>query len=171
MFSVLSRGSLVYIVDKTDGLKYKAGEVVDVTQSNPFSGAFGTTNFAPNGTVTLKIKLEGNVIDYPEAPANGSVASYNNGMTVVCETKQAAITEIENTLQHTKQILANVDKYKQLVEDCENVLKELNPVFAKDKERDDRINGLDSKVTSMEGKLDKILNALTNGSGNPTLKL
>ena len=92
-------------------------------------------------------------------------------MTVVCETKQAAITEIENTLQHTKQILANVDKYKQLVEDCENVLKELNPVFAKDKERDDRINGLDSKVTSMEGKLDKILNALTNTNNNPTLKL
>ena len=63
-----------------------------------------------------------------------------------------------------------VDDEKEIA-DCENIMRELNPQFAKDKERDDRINGLDSKVTSMEGKLDKILNALTNSSGNPTLKL
>lgn len=67
-------------------------------------------------------------------------------------------------------ILANISKYEKLVSDCEDVLKELNPVFAKDKERDDRINGLDSKVTSMEGKLDKILNVLS-ANNNPTLKL
>lgn len=171
MFSALNQGSLVYIVDKTDGLKYKTGEVVSVTSNNAFSGVFGSNSFTPNGTVTLKVKLEGNVIDYPEAPINSSVVSYNNGMTVVCETKQSAITEIENTLQHTKQILDNRSKYEKLVVDCENVLKELNPVFAKDKERDDRINGLDSKVTSMEGKLDKILNVLSSNSNSPTLKI
>lgn len=66
---------------------------------------------------------------------------------------------------------SNFDLYEKEIADCENIMKELNPQFAKDKERDDRINGLDSKVTSMEGKLDKILNALTNSSGNPTLKL
>ena len=170
MFSALSQGSLVYVIDKTDGLKYKTGEIVSVLQSNPFSGTFGTANFTPNGTVTLKVKIEGNVIDYPEAQANASIASYNNGMTVVCENKQGLITEIENTLQHTKQLLANRTKYEQLVTDCEDVLKELNPVFAKDKERDDRINGLDSKVTSMEGKLDKILNVLSSNN-NPNIKI
>lgn len=170
MFSALTQGSLVYIVDKTDGLKYKTGEVVNVDQNNLFNGSFGNTNFTPNGTVTLKVRLEGTVIDYPEVPRNGSIASYNNGDIVVCDTKQAAITEIENTFQHTKQILTNRDKYEKLANDCENSLKELNPIFAKDKERDDRINGLDSKVTSMETKLDKILNVLSNNS-NSNLKL
>lgn len=45
-----------------------------------------------------------------------------------------------------------------------------NRPIAKDKERDDRINSLDTKVSSMEGKLDKILNVLSSNS-NPTLKL
>lgn len=170
MFSALSQGSPIYIIDKTDGLKYKTGEVVGIVQGNAFGGTFGTNTFAPTGTVTLKVKVDNNVIDYPELPLNGSVMSYNNGATVVCETKQGLITEIENTLQSTKQILANHEKHEQIVSNCETLLKELNPVFAKDKERDDRINSLDTKVTSMEGKLDKILNVLSSNN-NSNLKL
>lgn len=170
MFSALSQGSPIYIIDKTDGLKYKTGEVVSVIQGNSFGGVFGTTSFAPNGTVTLKIKVDNNVIDYPEVPINGSVMTYNNGATIICETKQGLISELENTLQQTKQILADRPKYEQIVSDCESLLKEINPVFAKDKERDDRINSLDTKVTSMEGKLDKILNVLSSNN-NPNIKL
>ena len=171
MFSALSQGSPIYIVDKTDGLKYKTGEVVAVVQSSMFNSSFGNQAFTPNGTVTVKVKVDNTVIDYPEAPRNSSTMSYNNGATVLCETKQSMITEIENTLQQTKQILANRDKYEKVVEDCETILKDVNPVFAKDKERDDRINSLDGKVTSMEGKLDKILNVLSASSNNPNLKL
>lgn len=80
------------------------------------------------------------------------------------------MTELEKILQQTKQILANRDKHEQTVKSCEELLKELNPIFAKDKERDDRINSLDTKVSNMEGKLDKILNVLSSNS-NPTLKL
>ena len=164
MFSALSQGSPIYIIDKTDGLKYKTGEVVSVIQGNAFGGTFGTTAFAPNGTITLKVKVDNNVIDYPEVPINGSVMTYNNGATIICETKQGLISELENILQQTKQILAERPKCEQIVSDCESLLKEINPVFAKDKERDDRINSLDTKVTSMEGKLDKILNVLSNNN-------
>lgn len=161
MFSALSQGNLVYIIDKTDGLKYKTGEIVNIVQGNVFGGAFGTSSFVPNGTVTLKVKVDNNVIDYPEAPLNGSKASYNNGATIVCDNKQGLISEIESTLQSTKQLLADRPKHEQIVNDCEEILKELNPVFAKDKERDDRINSLDNKVSSIESKLDKILNAVS----------
>lgn len=171
MFSALSQGSPIYIIDKTDGLKYKTGEIISVLQSNTFGGTFGTNSFVPNGTVTLKVKVDNNTVDYPEAPLNASIVSYNNGATVVCENKQGLITEIENTLQHTKQILENRNKYEQTVEDCENILKELNPVFAKDKERDDKINSLDNKVVSIEGKLDKILNALSSNNSIPNIKI
>ena len=170
MFSALNQDSPIYIIDKTDGVKYKTGKVISATNGNAFGGTFGTPSFIPNGTITLKIKVDNNVIDYPEVPLNGSVISYNNGATILCENKQVVITELENILQQTKQILASREKYEQTVKSCEELLKELNPIFAKDKERDDRINNLDTKVSSMEGKLDKILNVLSSNS-NPTLKL
>lgn len=168
MFSALHQGSPIYIIDKTDGLKYKSGEVVSVIQANSFGGTFGTTSFAPSGNITLKIKLDDNtVIDYPEVPRNNSIASYNNGATIICDNKQGLIESLEKILQETKQLLADRPKHEQIVSDCEELLKDLNPVFAKDKERDDRINNLDDKVSKVEGKLDKILNILsTNTNSN-----
>ena len=68
-------------------------------------------------------------------------------------------------------VIIVLDKYEKLASDCEDILKDVNPVFVKDKERDERINSLDGKVTSMEGKLDKILNVLSANSNNPSLKL
>lgn len=163
MFSALSQGSLIHILDKTDGLKYKIGEVIGVTQPNGFNGVYGTPSF-PNGNITLKVKVDGQSIEYPEVPSANSTFSYNNGNIVISENKFGLQTEVENVLQNSRQIINNIDTYKKSIEDCEAILKELSPQFAKDKERDDRINGLDNKVTSMESKLDKILNAITNNN-------
>lgn len=172
MFSALSQGSLIHILEKTDGLKYRVGEVIGVTQPNQPGGIFGAPSFNnPATSIMLKVKVDGVTKEYPEVNPTQSVMSYNNGGLIISETVQGIQVTVENIHKHNKQILANKDLYEKEIADCENIMKELNPQFAKDKERDDRINGLDSKVTSMEGKLDKILNALTNGSSNPTLKL
>lgn len=160
MFSALNQGSLVYIVDKTDGLKYKTGEIISTSSNNLFNGTFGSSNFTPNGKINLKIRVDNNVIDYPEAPLNGSVASYNNGNILVCETKQNAITEIERILKEAKHILENRTSYEKQVNECEAVLKDINPIFAKDKEFDDRINNLNTRFSNMEDKLDKVLSAV-----------
>lgn len=167
MFSALNQGSLIYILDKTDGLKYKTGEVVGTTVPTNFNSPFQNLH---NGNITIKVKIDGNVVDYPEVPSNNTVASYNNGNIIISETKSGLQNEVENIIQSAKQILSNREYYEKQIKDGEDILKSINPQFAKDKERDDRIDGLDSKVTSMESKLDKILNALTNNN-NPTIKL
>lgn len=163
MLSALSQGSLIHILDKTDGLKYKVGEVVGCTQPN-YGGVFGTANYG-NPVITIKVKVDGDIKDYPDIPASQTVMSYNNGNLIISETAQGIQTEVENFHKHCKQVLDNRNYYEKSITDCEAILKELNPQFAQDKERDDRINNLDSKVTSIESKLDKILNAVANGNG------
>lgn len=169
MFSALSQGSLIHILEKTDGLKYKIGEVIGITQPNQYGSMFTPSNFNNvNSSIKIKVKVDGEIKEYPEVIPSQSVMSYNNGSLILSETIQGIQTEIENIHKRDKQILANREYYEKEIVECENIMKDLNPQFAKDKERDDRINGLDTKVTSMESKLDKILNAITN---NPTLKL
>lgn len=161
MFSALTQGSIIHILDKTDGLKYKTGEVMGVIQNNPFGGgAFGTPNFANPNLITLKVKIDGETKDYPEIPGTQSIMSYNNGNLIIGETTQGILTEVENFHKYSKQILANRDYYEKAIKDCESIMKDLNPQFAQNKERDDRINALDSKVTNMESKLDQILKAV-----------
>jgi hypothetical protein len=63
-------------------------------------------------------------------------------------------------LFNSKNIVDNIDVYKQNIKDCENILKQINPQFAKDKERDDRLLNLETRFDGVESKLDKIFNII-----------
>ena len=152
MFSSLTQGSIVYILDKQDRLKLKCGEVVGVS----------ALKFQANGsTVDLKINSEGIIQDYGNIPSNSSIVSYNNGKVTISETKQGLQNEVESTLQNSKNIVNNIEVYKQNIIDYEEILKQLNPQFAKDKERDTRLNNLELKFEGVEDKIDKILNIIS----------
>lgn len=153
MFSALSQGNPVYILDKISSPKYKVGEVIGVSypKLNPY-------NIGPQNTVDLKIKIDDEVQEFNSIPSINSVVSYNGGKIIISESKQGIQTEVENILQNSKQILNNIDTYKQNVADCEDILKQLNPQFAIDKERDERLTSLENRFDGFESKLDKIFN-------------
>ena len=147
MFSALSQGSSIYLLDKTSSPKFVIGEVVGVTQPN--------YNFN-QATVDLKVKVDDSIQEFNNLPGINNIITYNNGKVIISETKQGIQNEVETILTNSKNILDNVDIYKQNVEDCEKILKQLNPQFAKDKERDDRLQNLESRFDGVESKLDKI---------------
>lgn len=152
MFSALSQGSLIYLLEKTPEPKFKVGEIVGVSQPR--------VNYAANGqtTVDIKAKVDDVVQEFYGIPAINTTVSYGNGQIIISETKQGIQNEIEAVLQNSRQILDNVDFHKKNIEDCENILKQLNPQFARDKERDDRLLNLESRFEGVESKLDEIFN-------------
>lgn len=152
MFSALSQGSSIYLLDKTSSPKFIVGEVVGVTQPK--------YNFN-QATVDLKVKVEDTIQEFNNLPSINSVVTYNNGKILISETKQGIQTEVETILTNSKNILDNIDTYKQNIENCENILKQLNPQFAKDKERDDRLLNLETRFDGVESKLDKIFNLIS----------
>lgn len=155
MFSALNQGSLVYILDKTDGVKFKIGEIVGTT----------VPQFAIDGSgmvMKLSIKINGNVAEYNNVPSAATIVSYNNGKFIIAETKQSIQSEVESTLHNANYIIEHIEDYKSQITQCENVLKELNPQYAKDKARDEEIANIKSEVAGMKSNIDKILAAVTN---------
>lgn len=155
MFSALNQGSLVYILDKTDGVKFKIGEIVGTT----------VPQFAVDGSgmvMKLSVKINGNVAEYNNVPSAATIVSYNNGKFIIAETKQSIQSEVESTLHNANYIIEHIEDYKSQITQCENVLKELNPQYAKDKARDKEIAGIKSEVAGMKGDIAKILAAVTN---------
>lgn len=143
MFSILNQGSTIYILDKSNKPEYKVGEVMAVSQPK--------TNFSPNfmnnsSTVDLKIKIDDEVKEFNSIPSAANMVSYNNGKIVLSETKQNIQNEVEVLLQNSKNIVDNIDTYRSNITECENILKQLNPQFAKDKERDSRLDLLEDKL-------------------------
>lgn len=151
MFSALSQGSPIYLLDKTSTPEYKVGEVIGV--SSPRFNNFGNT-------VDLKIKVDDSIQEFSGIPSINSFVSYNSGKIIISETKQSIQNEVESILQNRKHILENIENYKQEIVQCESILKKLNPQFAIDKERDERLSNLENRFDGVESKLDKIFNLI-----------
>ena len=151
MFSALSQGSSIYLLDKTSSPKFVVGEIVGVTQPK----------YAFNqATVDLKVRVDDSIQEFNNLPSINNTVTYNNGKIIISETKQGIQNEVETILTNSKNILNNIDVYKQNIEDCESILKQINPQFAKDKERDDRLLNLENRFDGVESKLDKIFNLI-----------
>ena len=152
MFSALAQGSSVYILDKTSSPKYLIGEVVGVSQPK--------INFNGQSTVDLRVNVDNSVQEFSNLLSINSISTYNGGKVIISETKQGIQNEVESILDNSKKIIDNIDFYKQNITDCEEILKQLNPQFAKDKERDDRLFNLESRFDGVESKLDKIFDLI-----------
>ena len=151
MFSALSQGSSIYMLDKTSSPKFVIGEVIGVTQPKySFNQA----------TVDLKVKVDDTIQEFNNLPSINSMVTYNNGKLLISETKQGIQNEVETILTNSRNIIENIENYKQNIKDCENILKQLNPQYAKDKERDDRLYNLETRFDGVESKLDKIFNLI-----------
>ena len=153
MFSALRQGSVVYILEKGENPVLKVGQVVNITQPNYSS------NFLMNGsTIDINVKVNNQNMDFKNVPSSQSVANYNNA--VITETKELMSNEVDNMLQSSRSIVDSVAYHNNIITSCESILKELNPRFAKEKERDEDINNLKDKMGGIESKMDKILGLL-----------
>lgn len=158
MFSALRQGSVIYILEKGENPVLKVGQVVSITQPNYSS------NFLMNGsTIDINVKVNNQNMDFKNVPSSQSIANYNNA--VITETKELMSNEVDNMLQSSRSIVDSVTYHNNIITSCENILKELNPRFAKEKERDEDINNLKDKMGGIESKMDKIL-VLLQKDGN-----
>lgn len=154
MFSALRQGTILYILEKGENPSLKVGQVISVTQPNYSS------NFLINTpTVDINVKVGDQNMDFKNVPSSQSVVNYTN--TVITETKELMSNEVDNMLQSSKSIVNSVTYHNNVIASCENILKELNPRFAKEKERDEDINNLKNKMGGIESKMDKILTLLS----------
>ena len=155
MFSALNQGSLVYILDKTDKLKYSIGEVVGTTI--PQFTTDGTNQMVMN----IKVKVGDVTTDFNNIPSNSSIVTYKGGKTIIAETKQQIQAEVESILHKANYTLEHIEDIKDEAEQAESILKSIDTNYAKDKARDEEIASLKDKVSGVESKLDKILDIVS----------
>ena len=153
MFSALRQGSIIYILEKGETPVLKVGQVTSITQPTY------NNNFLMNGsTIDINVKVGDQSLDFKNVPGSQSVTSYNN--VIITETKELMSNEVDNMLQSSKNIIDSIPYHNKVIQSCEGILKDLNPRFAKEKERDEDISNLKTKIGGIETKMDKILTLL-----------
>lgn len=149
MFSTLRQNSNIYILDKNNTPTLKVGQVVNISTPQ-FYGI--------NQTVDITVNANGETIDFKKIPANLSVANINN--VIISENQDSLVIEVESMIRNSKEIVDNIDYHKNIITIGEDILKQLNPKFAKEKEQEEKITKLESTVSGIQDNIQDIKSML-----------
>ena len=165
MFSGIRQGNLFYILEKGEDLNLKIGQVISVSNPQPKYNQFNTTNAfsQPEMVVDVKVKVGEESLDFKQLNANMNIA--NSGNVVVSDSKEAMSAEVESLLRNSKQVIESVPYHERVVASCDVMLRELNPAFAKEKEQEEKIGALEQRMGHIDGKLEKVLELLSDTVG------
>lgn len=152
MFSTLRQGAAIYILDKGENPQLKIGQVESVSTPQPKINIPNYTGMAFNNdmTVDIKVKADGEIYDFQKIPISLSSAPIGN--VIICDNRDDALSAVDSFMQNSRQILENIDYHKKVVEACDEMLVQLNPAYAKDKERDTAIESMKKEMTEIRGE-------------------
>lgn len=156
MFSTLRKGSSIYILDRSSEPDVKLGYIENVSVPRPMYPTFNpSVSFGTNmqTVVDIKVRIDNDVKEFC-VPSTLSIHTY--GDYTLSENKEAMISEVDSLLQNSKDIINSIDKHKSAIQAYEKILRNLNPVYAKESERDSAINDLSTRVDSIQDSLDRL---------------
>ncbi len=156
MFSTLRKGSSIYILDRTGTPEVKLGYIENVSIPRPMYPTFNPsvslgTNMQTVVDLTVRIDNENKEFC---VPSNLSIHTY--GDYTLSETKEAMISEVDSLYQNNKDVVDSVPKRQSDMSAYKDILKKLNPVYAKEEERDTRITELSERMDNIQSYLEKI---------------
>lgn len=161
MFQTLRKGSTVYVLDRTKEPEVKIGYVDNVSLPRPMYPTYNPaaslgTNMQMVVDLTLRIDDENKEFC---VPSNLSLHTY--GDYTLSENKEAMISEVDSLMKTSKDVIDSVDKHKNAIAAYEKILKDLNPVYAKEQERDEAISSLTQQVNGIQSAINRLELLLT----------
>ena len=170
MFSGLRQNSLFYILDKSEELNLKVGQVISVSNPSPKYKQYTPMQAysQPDMVVDVKVKIGDDTLDFKQLNANLSID--NAGNVVVSDSREAMSSEVEAMLRNSKTIIESVPYHEKVIQRCDVMLRELNPQFAKEKEQEEKIGALEEKMGGIETTLNQMMGILSEAIGQSKSK-
>ena len=104
--------------------------------------------------VDIVVKVNDDKKEFVGVPSTATIHSYCD--YVISESKDSMIDEVQAMMENSKSIISNVEQHKSNITACEKILKELNPVYAKEQERDEAIDNISGRMNRIEEALARL---------------
>lgn len=154
MFSNLSKGSVLYGLDKRDGVTLFTATVDSVSLALPNMMSM------PMGQSTLNIKatVKGKQGDFLNVPSTNAI--YDMGNMVLADNKDSLVNYATMELQNSRSIVNSMDTHKKLIEQYEGILSDLNSSMSGNTE----VKELKSEISDLKNQLAEALALLKDKS-------
>lgn len=159
MFSSLSKGSVLYGLDRKNGNKVFTATVDSVSMPRP---RFNQNTFGqiPEYVVDIVANINGERKEFQQVPNNNVVADFGADSIVISDSKDSLANHIKSLRQESKNVVDSAPIHKERIPQYDAALSELDPVTA----NDNAVKELRGQVESMQNQLAEALTLLKQGN-------
>lgn len=159
MFSNLSKGNVLYGLDRRDTLKLFTASIEKVvpnyakTQLNTF-GQF------PELRLDIVAIVNGEQKTFQQVPSNNAIADFGEKSFVIADNKDSLYNYIKTLRQNSKAFVENAPYHESLIPQYDEVLNELMPGSTST----DEVKELKNEVGSLKAQLAEAIALLKEGN-------
>ena len=155
MFSTLSKGSVLYGLDRTNKIKWFTASVESVT---PTIGGHNPSMFGqiPELRLDIVCNINGVQKTFQQVPSNNAIADFGDSSFVIADNKDSLFNYVKTLKDKSKSIVDSAPYHESLLPQYDDVLNELMPGSA----NNDEVKALRSEVGSLKSQLAEAISLL-----------
>ena len=161
MFSTLSKGNVLYGLDRRDKVKWFTASIEAVT---PTMGKAVTNMFGQMPELRLDIicNINGEQKTFQQVPSNNAIADFGEKSFVIADNKDSLYNYTKELREKSKNIVASASYHNSLIPQYDEVLNELMPGSA----NNDEVKALRTEVGSLKSQLAEAISLLKQKTTN-----
>ena len=162
MFSNLSKGSVLYGMDRKNGNKVFTASVesVSLPRTKYSQNTFGQI---PEMVVDIVVSINGERKEFQQVPNNNVVADFGPASLVISDSKDSLANHIRSLRQESKNIVDSAPMHEARIPQYDAALSELDPSAA----NDNAVKELKVQVETMQNQMSELLSLLKQKTTNP----
>lgn len=162
MFSNLSKGSVLYGLDRKNGNKPFTATIDNVSLPRP---RFNQNTFGqiPEYVIDIVAIIGGERKEFQQVPNNNVVADFGPNSLVISDSKDSLINHIKALRQESKGVVDSAPMHQEWIPQYDAALSELDPATA----NDNAVKELRGQVESMQNQMQEMLSLLKQKTINP----
>ena len=159
MFSNLSKGSVLYVLDTKGDMNYFTApiESISLPRTKSFNPTFGQI---PELVVDIIASVNGDRREFKQVPSNTTIADFGPDSIVLADNRDSLINYVRNSRQADQTAVNNYPVHKERLPKWDRILSELEPGSI----NESAVKELSGKVNDMESQMREILSLLKSGN-------
>ena len=147
MFSTLSKGNVLYGLDRRDKIKWFTASIENVTPTvSKVTQPFGQV---PELRLDIIANINGEQKTFQQVPSNNAIADFGEKSFVIADNKDSLYNYVKTLKNTSKTIVESAPYHESLIPQYDDVLNELMPGSA----NNDEVKALRNEVGSLKSQL------------------
>lgn len=162
MFLNLSKGNILYVLDKQNDITWYTATIDQIT---PAMSKFSQNTFGqlPEMVVDIIALVGGERKEFKQVPANSAIADFGTGNVILADNKDSLFNYVQTLLQTSENIVNSADTHKKRIPQYKSILNELNANGS----NDESVKALKEEVSSLKSQLQEAITLLKSKTINP----